>query len=55
MKPVRAQKSAIGRNSDDWLPHMHLLIILNGRRYGGLFDEVYCLTNRGSGARRIRG
>jgi len=44
---VRAQKAAIGGNPDDWLPHVHLLIILNGPRYGDPFDGVHCLTTAG--------
>src|SRR4029453_17029346 len=50
MEPVRVQKSAIGRDSDDRLAHVHLLIILNGPRYGGLFDGSHCLTKKGGSA-----
>ena len=47
VEPVRVQKAAIGRDSDDRLSHVHLLIILNGPRYGGLFDGVHCRTKPG--------
>src|SRR4029450_11884973 len=53
VEPVRVQKAAIGRNSDDRLSHVHLLIILNGPRYGACSTGAIVAQRRGDAPRRI--